>query len=77
MSLVEGGRWLEVAVAVVWGTMPVRIMGGVRSVEIAERGLAIRAYTDMCQGVSSPLLLCSLTAPMVVLKLLSSEPPME
>jgi hypothetical protein len=38
MSLVDGGRCPEVAVAVVCGTIPVLIMGGVRSVEIAEPG---------------------------------------
>lgn len=58
MSLVDGGRWPEVAVAVVCGTMPVLMIGGVSSVEMA-------------------LLLCSLTAPMVLLKPLSSEPPTE
>lgn len=67
MSLMDGGRWLEEAVAVVWGTMPVRIMGGVRSVEMAEPELALltqsstpwHVYIHHCCSAPSPRPWCS------------------
>jgi hypothetical protein len=40
MSLVDGGRWPDVACAEVYGSMPVLMMGGVSSVEMAGAQLA-------------------------------------
>ena len=40
MSLIEGGRCPDGAVAAVWGSIPVLTMGGWRRVEMADRRLA-------------------------------------
>lgn len=57
--------------------MPVLIMGGVSSVEIAGAQLAFPHHILNNPGSPPPLLLCSLTAPMLDLKPESSTPPTE
>lgn len=57
--------------------MPVRIMGGVSRVEMADVQLAVPSLCPHVFQKAPPLLLCSLTAPMLDLKPESSTPPTE
>ena len=60
ISLVDGGRCPEVAGALVCGTMPVLMIGGVRSVEMAKQESAFPYYFHMPVCIAYPTIVALL-----------------
>jgi hypothetical protein len=73
--LAVGAFTPEEAWEAVYGSMPVRTIGGCNKVEMASISQS-RDMVPKC-AVYAPFWLCSLTAPMLFLKPLSRAPPTE